>query len=63
VVRTVTLGYADSAATPRVLPSLDLPTVSALLVATVAVLLVIATALGNLTIRGARTSTLRETAA
>lgn len=63
VVRTVTLGYADSAATPRVLPSLDLPTVTALLVGTVVVLLVIATALGSLTIRGARTSTLRETAA
>jgi hypothetical protein len=63
VVRTLTLGYADEAFTPRVLPSLDVPTVAVLLAVTFAALLVVAVALGNLTIRGARTATLRETAA
>jgi putative ABC transport system permease protein len=61
VVRTLTLGYADEAFTPRVLPSLDVPTVAALLAVTVAALLAVAIALGNLTIRGARTASLRET--
>jgi hypothetical protein len=62
VVRTLKLGYADDLFTPRVLPSLDLPTLAALVALTVAALLVVAVALGNLTIRGARTATLRETA-
>jgi putative ABC transport system permease protein len=63
VVRTLTLGYADATFTPRVLPSLDVPTVAVLLAVTFAVLLVVAVLLGNLTIHGARTATLRETAA
>jgi putative ABC transport system permease protein len=63
VVRTLTLGYADETFTPRVLPSLDVPTVVVLLAVTFAGLLVVAIALGNLTVRGARTATLRETAA
>lgn len=63
VVRTLTLGYSDDFSTPRVLPSLDLPTVTAILAAAFVVLLAVAVVLGNLTIRGARTATLRETAA
>jgi putative ABC transport system permease protein len=60
VVRTVTLGYADSILTPRVLPSLNLTAVAALLAGALAVLLCLAVLLGGLTIRGARTATLRE---
>jgi predicted lysophospholipase L1 biosynthesis ABC-type transport system permease subunit len=63
VVRTLTLGYADNPYTPQVLPSLNVPTVATLLALTVAALLVVAVLLGDLTIRGARTATLRETAA
>ncbi len=62
VVRTLTLGYADNLLTPRVLPALDVAKVTLLLVAAFAVLLCVAVALGNLTIRGARTATLRENA-
>jgi hypothetical protein len=62
VVRTITLGYADDPFTPRVVASLDVPTVVALLAVTLAVLFVGSVALGNMTIRGARTATLRETA-
>ena len=61
VVRTLTLGYADDILTPRILPSLDITAVSAVLAVAFAVLLCLATLLGSLTIRGARTSTLRET--
>lgn len=60
VVRTITLGYAADHYTPRVLPSLDVPTVTALLASTFVLLLGVAVVLGNLTIRGARTATLRE---
>jgi putative ABC transport system permease protein len=60
VVRTVTLGYADSILTPRVLPSLNLTAVAALLAGALAVLLCLAVLLGGLTVRGARTATLRE---
>jgi putative ABC transport system permease protein len=62
VVRTVTLGYADSLLTPRVLPSLDLAAVGELVALTIAALLCVSILLGGLTIRGARTETLRETA-
>jgi predicted lysophospholipase L1 biosynthesis ABC-type transport system permease subunit len=62
VVRTVTLGYADSLLTPRVLPSLDLAAVGALVALTIAALLCVSILLGGITIRGARTETLRETA-
>jgi putative ABC transport system permease protein len=60
VVRTLTLGYADDIFTPRVLPSLDLLAVVELLLASFAVMLCLAVILGGLTIRGARTATLRE---
>lgn len=60
VVRTITLGYADSILTPRVLPALNLTAVAALLAVAFAVLLGLAILLGSLTIRGARTATLRE---
>lgn len=63
VVRTITLGYQESAFTPRLLPSLDLPTVAALLAVAFVVLTSLAVVLGGLTIRGARTATLRESAA
>ena len=62
VVRTVTLAYADDDQTPRVLPSLDLPELAGLLAVACLVLLCVAVVLGALTIRGARTATLRETA-
>lgn len=62
VVRTLTLGYADTFS-PRVLPSLDLPTVTGLLGVALVLLLGVAVFLANLTIRGARTATLRENVA
>jgi putative ABC transport system permease protein len=60
VVHTLTLGYVDSIFTPRVLPSLDLRFVAELLVVAAVVLVAIAALLGGLTVRGARTSTLRD---
>jgi len=60
VVRTVTLGYADTQHTPRLLPSLNLGSVTTLLGAVTAVLLVVAIAVATLTVRGARTASLRE---
>jgi putative ABC transport system permease protein len=60
VVRTVTLGFADSVLTPRVLPSLNLTAVAVLLGVAFAILLCLAVLLGGLAIRGARTATLRE---
>lgn len=60
VVRTLTLGYADTAFTPRVLPSLELTQVAALLAIAFAVLVCLAVALGSATVHGARTATLRE---
>lgn len=62
VVRTLTLGYADNLITPRVLPSLNLTAVAALLAAAVVVLVCLGVFLGGLTVRGARTATLREDA-
>ncbi|MDX6318986.1 MAG: putative transport system permease protein, partial [Nocardioidaceae bacterium] len=60
VVHTLTLGYVDSIFTPRVLPSLDLRFVAELLVVAAVVLVAIAALLGGLTVRGARTATLRD---
>ncbi len=62
VVRTVTLGYADTEHTPRLLPSLNLGSVTGLLVLVTAALLVVAVTVAGLTVRGARTASLRENA-
>jgi uncharacterized membrane protein len=62
VVRTVTLGFADSEITPRVLPSFHVVTGFELGLVVMLVLLVLATAFATLTVRGARTSSLRENA-
>jgi len=61
VVRTVTLGFADTSLTPRVLPSFDLAK-AATLSAVVVLVLLVASAFAYLTVRGARTSSLRENA-
>ncbi len=62
VVRTLTLGYVQTIATPRVTSALDLSAALRLVAAALAVLLVVAALLGTLTIRAARTATLRESA-
>ncbi len=62
VVNTVTLGFADTALTPRVLPSFHLSTGFQLAIAVLVVLVVLATLFAALTVRGARTSSLRENA-
>ena len=62
VVRTVTLGYADTQHTPRLLASLNLRSVTDLLVVVTAVLFLVAVTVAALTVRGARTATLRENA-
>ena len=62
VVRTVTLGYADTEHTPRLLPSLDLASVTALLLVVGSLLLLVAIVVAGLTVRGARTASLRESA-
>ncbi len=62
VVRTVTLGFADSEVTPRVLPSFHVATGFRLGLVVMVVLLVLASAFAALTVRGARTSSLRENA-
>ena len=62
VVRTVTLGYADSQHTPRLLASLDVATVLGLLLTVTVALLVVAVLVAGLTVRGARTASLRESA-
>ena len=62
VVRTVTLGFADTELTPRVLPSFHLSTGVELSAVVVVVLLVVASVFAILTVRGARTSSLRENA-
>ncbi len=62
VVRTVTLGFTDSTRTPRVLPSFDLTKAATLSAAVLVILLVVASAFAYLTVRGARTSSLRENA-
>jgi hypothetical protein len=60
VVRELTLGYADANSTPMVISTLDLGVVVELVVVAVVVLLVVAGVLAALTIRAARTATLRE---
>lgn len=60
VVRTVTLGYADALRTPRLLPTINLATVGEILAGMVILLLVAGVSVANLTVRGARTATLRE---
>jgi hypothetical protein len=62
VVRTVTLGFVDTAFTPRVLPSFDLASAATLSALVLAGLVVAASAFAFLTVRGARTSSLRESA-
>ncbi|MDX6296811.1 MAG: putative transport system permease protein, partial [Nocardioidaceae bacterium] len=62
VVRTVTLGYADTQHTPRLLASLNLRSVTDLLVVVTAALFLVAVTVAALTVRGARTATLRENA-
>ena len=62
VVRTVTLGFADTELTPRVLPSFHVATGVRLGVVVMLILLVLASAFAALTVRGARTSSLRESA-
>jgi hypothetical protein len=62
VVRTVTLGFADTSLTPRVLPSFDAGSAVRLGLAVLALLVVAASILAILTVRGARTSSLRENA-
>ncbi len=62
VVRTVTLGFADTELTPRVLPSFHVTTGFELGIVVMLVLLVLASGFAALTVRGARTSSLRENA-
>lgn len=62
VVRTVTLGYADTQHTPRLLASLDAATMLELLLVVTVGLLVVAAAVAGFTVRGARTASLRENA-
>jgi putative ABC transport system permease protein len=62
VVRTVTLGFADSSLVPRVLPSFDAGSALALSAVVLAVLVVAASCFAFLTVRAARTSSLRESA-
>jgi hypothetical protein len=62
VVRTVTLGFVDSSLVPRVLPSFDVGSAVYLSAAVLVVLVVAASCFAFLTVRGARTSSLRENA-
>ena len=62
VVRTVTLGFVDSTLVPRVLPSFDIGSAVTLSAVVLAVLVVAASCFAFLTVRGARTSSLRENA-
>jgi putative ABC transport system permease protein len=62
VVRTVTLGFVDSSLVPRVVPSFDMGSAVALSAVVLAVLVVAASCFAFLTVRGARTSSLRENA-
>ncbi len=62
VVRTVTLGYADTTHTPRLLASLDVATMLELLLVVTVGLFVVAATVAGLTVRGARTASLRENA-
>ncbi|MGI8522366.1 MAG: FtsX-like permease family protein [Nocardioides sp.] len=62
VINTVTLGFTDSARVPRTLPVLDIPAILQLAAALSVVLLAIAILVGAVTVRSARTSSLRENA-
>jgi len=62
VVRTVTLGFVDSSLVPRVLPSFDVASAVSLSGLVLVVLVVAASCFAFLTVRGARTSSLRENA-
>jgi hypothetical protein len=62
VVRTVTLGFVDSSFVPRVVPSFDIDSAVTLSALVLAVLVVAASCFAFLTVRGARTSSLRENA-
>jgi hypothetical protein len=62
VVRTVTLGFVDSALVPRVLPSFDVGSAVTLSAVVLAVLVLAASCFAFLTVRSARTSSLRENA-
>ncbi|MBO0847245.1 MAG: hypothetical protein J2P22_17735 [Nocardioides sp.] len=60
VVRTVTLGFVDSDLTPRVLPSFDFRSAATLSLLVLLGLVVAASVFAFFTVRGARTSSLRE---
>ena len=62
VVRTVTLGFVDSSLVPRVVPSFDIGSAVALSALVLVGLVVAASGFAFLTVRGARTSSLREDA-
>jgi putative ABC transport system permease protein len=62
VVRTVTLGFVDSSLVPRVVPSFDVGSAVTLSALVLAGLVVAASCFAFLTVRGARTSSLRENA-
>jgi len=62
VVRTVTLGFVDSSLVPRVIPSFDVGSAITLTGIVLAILVVAASCFAFLTVRGARTSSLRENA-
>jgi hypothetical protein len=58
----VTLGFADTALTPRAVPSFDLTRAATVSAGVLVVLLVVSVAFAYLTVRGARTASLRENA-
>jgi putative ABC transport system permease protein len=62
VLRTVTLGYAEDTATPRVVADLDWQQLSIVAIVAVLALGLASVLSAGLTVRGARGSTLRETA-
>ncbi|HEY3527770.1 MAG TPA: ABC transporter permease [Nocardioides sp.] len=62
VVRTVTLGFVDSSLVPRVVPSFDVGSAVTLSALVLVGLVVAASGFALLTVRGARTSSLRENA-
>ena len=62
VVRTVTLGYADTQHTPRLQASLNLASGASLLTLVAGALFLVAVAVAGLTVQGARTASLRENA-
>jgi hypothetical protein len=62
VLRTVTLGTVEDITTPALVTSVEWPWLLAVAGGTVGVLLVVAVASGALAVRGARGSTLRESA-